>query len=403
MTNHDVVDDAVRWLEARWDPALTVRAWWRCLADARLSQPALPEPWGRGWAPAQAVALRRATAGRGMLRPPGGVATMMALPTLLLHGSDALVGRLVPPLLDGTHHWCQLFSEPGAGSDLAGLQTRAERDGDEWVVTGQKVWSSFAQWSDYGILLARTDAGRPKRRGITFFAFPMRQPGVDVRPLREMTGRAIFNEVFITEARVPHGNVVGEVHGGWAVAAATLAFERAGIGAADEGVMGDAVAGSVAGHLDQPAGSFVGRGSAAGEGAPPRVDLIGLAAAGTSHDAVTRQALARLHAVQRINAWHLAAVIADTTGSAGHANLAKLRSSLLSSATRDAAAAIVGPGAIAGDDGAVREMIVGSPAASIYGGTDQIQRNIIGERVLGLPREPGPPPETSFRDLPRNG
>jgi alkylation response protein AidB-like acyl-CoA dehydrogenase len=339
-----------------------------------------------------------------MLQPPGGVATMMVLPTLLLHGSPDLVGRLVPPLLDGSHHWCQLFSEPVAGSDLAGLQTRAERDGAEWVVNGQKVWTSFGQFSDYGMLIARTDSSQPKRRGITCFVCPMRQPGVDVRPLREMTGRAMFNEVFLSDARVPEANVIGDLNAGWSVAASTLAFERAGIGGADASVLGDAVAGSVAGHLDQPAGSFVGRG-ALGEGAGPIDPLLLAATAGKAADPVTRQALARLHGVQRINSWHLAAVMADTTGAGGHANLAKLRMGLLSAMNRDVVAAIAGPAATAvpdGGDRSVLDTIVGSPAASIYGGTDQIQRNIIGERVLGLPREPGPPPDTPFRDLPRN-
>ena len=140
---------------------------------------------------------------RGALGPPSGLGSMLAAPTLLAHGAPALVEALVPAILDGRHGWCQLFSEPVAGSNLAGLHTRAVRDGDELVVTGQKVWTSLGRWADYGILIARTDPDAPKHRGITYFAFPMRQDGVEVRPLREMTGRSLFNEVFVDEARVP--------------------------------------------------------------------------------------------------------------------------------------------------------------------------------------------------------
>src|SRR5690606_3281578 len=129
---------------------------------------------------------------------------MLAVPTILAHGSEDVIQRYVPQILNAQHGWCQLFSEPSAGSDLAGMQTRAERGGDEWVVNGQKVWTSGGQWADHGILVARTDLDQPKHRGLTYFAFPMRQAGVEVRPLREMTGRALFNEVFLSDARVAH-------------------------------------------------------------------------------------------------------------------------------------------------------------------------------------------------------
>ena len=160
--------------------------------------PMLPAPWGRdvrGSARRLAATLRRL----GALGPPAGIGMMLAVPTLLAHGSPSS-STARANVLNGQHGWCQLFSEPGAGSDLAGLQTRAERDGDEWVVNGQKVWTSSGQSADYGILVARSDPTLPKHRGITYFAFPMRQQGVDVRPLREMTGRAMFNEVFLTDA-----------------------------------------------------------------------------------------------------------------------------------------------------------------------------------------------------------
>src|SRR5262249_30921666 len=165
-------------------------------------------------------------AAAGVPGPPDGVGMHLAAPTILEHGSDDLRGRLLPPIATGEMVWCQLFSEPGAGSDLAGLTTRAERHGDAWVVTGQKVWNTGAAHADLGLLLARTDWEMPKHRGITYFAIPMRQPGIEVRPLRQMNGHAPFNEVFLDGARVPAGNVIGQVGDGWKVALTTLAHER---------------------------------------------------------------------------------------------------------------------------------------------------------------------------------
>ena len=159
-----------------------------------------------------------------------GLGLGMVVPTLRDHASDALQQRFIPPALRGDEIWCQLYSEPGAGSDLAGLTTRAVRDGDEWIITGQKVWTSQAHIADLGILLARTDFDVPKHSGITMFVLPMHQPGVTVRPLVQMTGAAEFNEVFLDEARVPADWVVGDVNGGWGLAVALLGHERTTLG-----------------------------------------------------------------------------------------------------------------------------------------------------------------------------
>jgi alkylation response protein AidB-like acyl-CoA dehydrogenase len=410
-TIDDVRTETEGWLDEQWDPALTVAEWWRRLADAGLANPMLAEPWGRGWSREQASAFASAMTVRGALGPPTGIGMMLAVPTILAHGAPDLIERFVPSILNGQHGWCQLFSEPGAGSDLAGLQTRAERDGDEWVITGQKVWTSGGQWADYGILVARSDPDLPKHRGLTYFAFPMRQPGVEVRPLREMTGRALFNEVFIDGARVAHADVIGDVHDGWKVANTTLMVERAGIGGANAAAPSAAAAGTIAGHLARPAGSFAGQRTAMGGGGVGHArvrQLVELARdRGKLDDPVIRQELARLHSLVAITGWHMGRMKSGAARTGGEGNLAKIRNSEMTCLARDLGCAILGPHAtVTGDDAAsggdIQELTLMSPAPSIYGGTDQVQRNIIGERVLGLPKEPGPDRDTPFRALPQN-
>jgi alkylation response protein AidB-like acyl-CoA dehydrogenase len=407
----DTALDVDAWLDENWDPDLTVAEWWARLADARLAHPMLPTPWGRDWSRAETSELVRAMAERKALGPPSGLGMMLAAPTIIAHASEELQHRVLPGILNGQHGWCQLFSEPGAGSDLAGLQCRAERDGDEWVVTGQKVWTSLGQWADYGILIARTDPDAPKHRGITYFAFPMLQDGVEVRPLREMTGRALFNEVFLDEARVPHANVIGEVGDGWRVANTTLMVERSGIGGGNLAAPSAALPGTVAGHLERAAGSFEHERPSLGEGTvgPGRVrSLIELARErGVLGDPIVRQDLMRLHSLLEVAGWHLGRMKAGDAVTGGEGNMAKLRNSDIVRLAREvgcrilgADATLVGPESASG--GSIQELAVFSPAPAIYGGSDQVQRNIVGERVLGLPKEPGPTKDTTFRDLPQN-
>ena len=399
------------WLDENWNPELTVREWWARLATAGLAQSRLPAPHGRGWSIPRANELARAMGSRGALGPPSGIGMMLAAPTLLAHGAAQLVERFVPAILDGRHGWCQLFSEPGAGSDLAGLQTRAERDGDEWVITGQKVWTSLGQWADYGILIARTDPDLPKHRGISYFVFPMRQDGVEVRPLREMTGRSLFNEVFIDEARVPHDHLVGEINDGWRVANTTLMVERSSIGGDSIAAPSAAIPGTVAGHLDRPAGSFTNDMPVLG-GMVGRRRLRALMALarenGTIDDPTIRQDLSRLYSLLEINTWHIGRMKSGDAATGGEGNLAKLRNTDVTRLARNLGCRILGAGAtLVGPDapsgGSVQELAVFSPAPAIYGGSDQVQRNIIGERALGLPKEPGPDRDTPFRELPPNG
>ena len=231
ITSDDVRAELSAWLDENWDPDLTVREWWARLAAGNWAHPAQPaEAGGRGYSRNLMAAVNTTMADATVLGPPMGLGYMLAAPTVAVHGTPEQVDRLVPPILDGSVGWCQLFSEPGAGSDLAGLQTKAVRDGDEWVVTGQKVWTSGGHVADKGMLIARTDVDAPKHQGITYFAIDMDQPGIEVRPLREMTGDALFNEVFLDEARVAHADVIGGLGAGWAVANTTLAVERASLG-----------------------------------------------------------------------------------------------------------------------------------------------------------------------------
>lgn len=410
--DRDEVEAELRsWIDRTWTDDITVRDWWRAMAGARYASPSLPhEAGGLGW-PRDLSSLVLATlTRRGVLGPPGGLGLLLAAPTIARHGTPEQIRRYLPSILDGTEGWCQLFSEPQAGSDLAGLQTRAERDGDEWVVSGQKVWTSTAQTADLAILIARTSPDAPKHKGISYFVIEMRQPGIDVRPLREMTGRAVFNEVFLDEARVPTANLIGDLDDGWRVANTTLGFERAGAGHGGA-TFSAALPGSRAGDLDKPAALFVGAKGPINGAAVGRRHLRALAelaaAAGKSDDALVRQAIAAVHIdhrIQQMAGWKAKARPNDRTGV--EPNLAKVYNSGAVANGRDAANMLLGPvGQLwesNGDAGMFQEMTVFSPAPPIYAGSDQIQRNLIGERGLGLPREPGPDRDTPFSDLPKN-
>ncbi len=232
MTTASAGGEALRaevrqWLTANWDGELDLVAWRSLLADAGWACPAWPERFGgRGLSLSMAAIVATELATAGAPGPAEGVGMSLAAPTLLAHGAAELNDRFLRPTVTGEITWCQLLSEPGAGSDLAGLTTRAERDGDEWVVNGQKVWNTGAVQADYGLLVARSNWDVPKHEGITYFVFPMRQSGVEVRPLRQMNGHVSFNEVFLDDCRLPAANVVGEVGRGWTVALTTLAHER---------------------------------------------------------------------------------------------------------------------------------------------------------------------------------
>jgi alkylation response protein AidB-like acyl-CoA dehydrogenase len=355
------------------------KPWQALLAEHRWAGITWPvDSGGRGGTPAQAAIFAEESARIGLTANAFAVGIAMAGPTIIAHGTEAQRRRFLPPMLRGEEVWCQLFSEPGAGSDLAGLSTRAVRDGDEWVVNGQKVWTSGAHYSDLGILLARTDPDQPKHRGITYFLLDMHSPGVEVRPLRQMTGAAHFSEVFLTDVRIPHERVLGEVNGGWGVAMTTLANERTMMGGGSSG--------------------------------PVVADLIELARKlGVEREPLVRQGLAA--------SWSRAEIMrylgfrSRTRASQGlppgpEASVRKVFAAWNLKHNGELALRIQGAaGMLLGEDAPVggrwQQSFLGAPSIRIAGGSDEIQRNVMGERVLGLPAEPRVDKDRPFRDLSR--
>ncbi|MGI9595427.1 MAG: acyl-CoA dehydrogenase family protein, partial [Acidimicrobiales bacterium] len=254
----DLRDEVRSWLAANWDPDLTVREWWSLLADAGWQFPTWPEGLGgRALTAAEGRAVSAEVVEAGALGPPFSLGQVMGGPVVIQQGSDEQRARLVPELAKGAEAWCQFFSEPEAGSDLAGLRTNAEKDGDEWVINGQKVWTSGALAAHRGMLVARSSWDVPKHRGLSYFIIDVDQPGIEIRPLRQMNGQAHFNEVFFTDARVSDDNLIGGEGNGWASAVATLAFERSGLSNRVPG-LSVALPGEKGGVLDRPAGEVAG-------------------------------------------------------------------------------------------------------------------------------------------------
>jgi len=308
-----------------------------------------------------------------------GIGLGMVAPTILAHAQDQIRERYLPGLYRGDIVACQLFSEPGAGSDLASLQTRAVRDGDEWLVSGQKVWTSGAQYSDIGEIICRTDPDLPKHKGLTGFVVDMKAPGVDVRPLRQMTGGASFNEVFFNEVRVPDDHRLGDVNQGWTVALTTLMNERASIGA----------------------------GSGAGLGLANSVRLAEmLRHFGLAEHPVYRDELMKLHVAFQVAKYtNQRAMDKIKAGQlpGPEMSIAKLALTMNMTKTAEFVSRVLGPRITAntGEWGtyAWSQFVLGVPGMRIAGGSDEVMRNIVGERVLGLPKEPGIDSNSPFKDL----
>ncbi len=408
--------DVRAWLDANWDPDLTLRAWWKTLGESGWGFPTWPTDWfGKGLSGDLAGVVRDEFARAGALGPPGGLGQGLAAPTIINHATEEQKERYLRPLATGAEAWCQLFSEPGAGSDLASLQTRAVKDGDEWVVNGQKVWTSGAQIADRGMLVARTNIDAPKHRGITYFIIDMDQPGIEIRPLKQMNGASQFNEVFFTDARVADANIIGDRDAGWGVAVTTLAFERSGIGGGGSLMGAGGMPGEKARLLDLRVGDILegkgpkaeGSSSMAFFGRSAKLTRQLAQSMGKTDDPVVRQGLAHLHSLEEIARYTTlrAKAAIQAGGRPGpETSTGKLAAANLMRTARDLGMSIIGAhGMLNGSDaplgGAMQMLTLSSPSIAIAGGSDQIQRNIIGERVLGLPREPSVDKDVAFRDL----
>jgi alkylation response protein AidB-like acyl-CoA dehydrogenase len=361
------------------------RDWYPAFAATGLVVPTWPVAYGGLDLPA-ALARRLeaelAPYGLGRLNPLG---LNLCAPALFAHGTEEQRLRYLPRIVDASETWCQLFSEPGAGSDLASLATRAERDGDGWRLSGQKVWTTWAHVADWGVCLARTDPDVPKRKGITYFLVDIHGQGVDVRPLRHLTGEVDFNEVFLDAVWVPDDQRVGEPGAGWAVAGATLSGER------------QMVSGAGSGGVDRIGGS----------GADALVALA--RRTGGWDDPITRQRVVALWAEERIRGWtndRVRAGLRAGRAPGPESSIGKVHQGGLNQRIQRAATDLLGAGALAWDAGErmpaeVRGMLR-SLANTIEGGTTEVNKNVVGERVLGLPREPDPYGSAPWKDVPRS-
>jgi alkylation response protein AidB-like acyl-CoA dehydrogenase len=350
-------------------------AWQRTLYDGGWAGITWPKEYGgRGLQPIHQVIFGQEQAQFGVSNGAFMISIGMAGPTILAHGTDEQRARFLPPMLRGDELWCQLFSEPGAGSDLANLGTRAVRDGDEWVVNGQKVWTSSPDRARWGMLLARTDADVPKHRGIGYFLLDMTAPGIDVRPLRQMTGEAHFSEVFLDGVRVPAGNLLGGPADGWRIAQTTLTSERSSI--------------------------------AGGMGVTPAA-LIAFARRFGTSDPVLRQALMDVHIrfeLLRFLRYRSQTALSQGRAPGPESSVMKLAFARYMQALTTTAMAVQGAWALLGgadvaDDGMWLRRFLHAPSLRIAGGSDQVQANIVGERALGLPPEPRTDKDVPFREL----
>jgi alkylation response protein AidB-like acyl-CoA dehydrogenase len=407
----EVRQEVRAWLEDHWSAQLGLLEWRNILVDSGWGMPHWPKEWhGRGLPVGLTPAVDDELAAVNAVSVAKSGIRLLAAATLLEHGSDMHKEKFLRRILTGEDTWCQLFSEPGSGSDLAGATTRADFDGTSWIVNGQKVWTTSAHHAQWGLLLARTDWDVPKHQGLSYFILEMSQPGVDVQPLKQMNGHASFNQVFITDAKIAPEFEVSTTGNGWAVAMTTLAHERRGA----DGLRHAARARDLPGRIYEEERAELATVMEPYKWYPQRAGRIDLvvdraSATGASTQPHVRQAMARALIMSRSAEWtarraRAAQQLGRPQGPEG--SLGKLAASNLARACSHVHTLISGTDAMLTGpqsplEGVVSEILLSVPATSIAGGTDEVQRNIISERVLGMPKEPrfdkGP-----FRDVPKN-
>jgi alkylation response protein AidB-like acyl-CoA dehydrogenase len=412
ITAESVRAEARAWLEENWNPDQGLVEWRNKLADSGWGAPHWPKAWhGRdlpvGMVPVVDEEFDRIGA--------VGVAKMgirtLAAATILTHGTDMHKEKFLRRILTGEDTWCQLFSEPGSGSDLAGATTRAELKGNKWVVNGQKVWTTSAHHADYGLLLARTDVDVPKHKGLTYFIIDIHQPGIEVVPLRQMNGHASFNQVFFTDAEIAPEFMLENLGDGWKVATTTLMHERRGA----DGLRRHAVPSDRPERIYQEEAKEIAIALEPYKWYPQRagrIDLILERAkeTGANTDPVMRQEIAKLMTMAKSAEWTArrareAQAQGRVQGPEG--SLGKLAASYIARAANKVHTAMTGTSSmLTGDespmDGVIAEILISTPAISIAGGTDEIQKNIISERVLKMPKEPRTDTDRPFREVPKN-
>lgn len=412
LTEEQVRADVRAWLKANWDPELSLLEWRNKLVESGWGAPHYPKEWhGRGlpvkfntpiddeFAKVGAITVARA-----------GIRTLAAA-TILDHGTDFHKQKFLRRILTGEDTWCQLFSEPGSGSDMAGAVTRADKKGNKWVINGQKVWTTSAHKAHWGLLLARANWDAVKHKGLAYFVLDMKQPGVQVHPLRQMNGHASFNQVFFTDAEVEPEMMICDVGDGWTVATTTLMHERRGA----DGLRTWAQASNRKGRIYEEEKAEIATTMEPYKWYPQRagrVDLVMKRAKETGKiaDPVVRQEIAKLLIMSKSAEWTARrARAAQNQGKpqGPEGSLGKLASSHVARQAARVHTYLSGSDALlSGTDspmeGVIAEILVSVPATSIAGGTDEIQRNIISERVLKMPKEPSVDTTKPFKDVPRN-
>jgi alkylation response protein AidB-like acyl-CoA dehydrogenase len=414
----ELTEDSVRaevraWLQANWDPTLSLVEWRNKLVDSGWGTPHWPTQWyGRNLPTGLVPVVEDEFARIGAVGVAKVGIRVLAAATILDHGTDDQKKRFLRPSLTGEEAWCQLFSEPGSGSDAAGAVTRADFNGTHWVINGQKLWTSGAQKADWGLLLARTDWNKTKHAGLSYFIIDMHQPGVVVQPLQQMNGHATFNQVFITDAVVPPENLVDREGNGWAVTTTTLMHERR---SADGLRTWGLKEGDRPGRIYDEARAESEIALAPYKWYPNRAGRVELVIprareVGKFDDPVVRQEIAKLMVLAKSAEWTARrARSAQEQGrpQGPEGSLGKLAASHVARMAARVHTMISGADALlSGSDGAldgtIAEILVSVPATSIAGGTDEIQRNIIAERVLGMPKEPSVDTDKPYKDVPRN-